>query len=178
MVNYLHLYLVIKILKLKNHCHIVVSGWQKSMCLAAAGAVAMASCQTLACALDITVLHGNLKPNGPAIWGGCVTRRSNRSRSRYFSQKAVTVQGGYGVVFANPGTSFIEAGRVAVQVLSEPVNCHGTKCFLGALAQCRGTSLIGARNLSRCRIYVAYRCGRPDASFSRICHGSWVPQKP
>jgi hypothetical protein len=32
------------------------------------------------------------------------------------SQKAVTVQGGYGVVFANPGTSFIEAGRVAVQV--------------------------------------------------------------
>jgi len=30
--------------------------------------------------------------------------------------KAVTVQGGYGVVFANPGTSFVEAGRVAVQV--------------------------------------------------------------
>ncbi len=30
--------------------------------------------------------------------------------------KAVTVQGGYGVVFANPGTSFIGAGRVAVQV--------------------------------------------------------------
>jgi hypothetical protein len=29
--------------------------------------------------------------------------------------KAVTVQGGYGVVFANPGISFIEAGRVAVQ---------------------------------------------------------------
>jgi hypothetical protein len=25
-------------------------------------------------------------------------------------------QGGYGVVFANPGTSFVEAGRVAVQV--------------------------------------------------------------
>jgi hypothetical protein len=34
----------------------------------------------------------------------------------YFSHKAVTVQGGYGVVFANPGTSFVEAGRVAVQV--------------------------------------------------------------
>ena len=54
--------------------------------------------------------------NGPAIWGGCVTRRKHRSRSRYFSQNAVTVQGGYGVVFANPGTSFVEAGRVAVQV--------------------------------------------------------------
>jgi hypothetical protein len=51
-----------------------------------------------------------LTANGPAIWGGCVTRRSIRSRSRYFSHKAVTVQGGYGVVFANPGTSFIEAG--------------------------------------------------------------------
>jgi len=25
------------------------------------------------------------------------------------------VQGGYGVVFANPGTIFVEAGRVAVQ---------------------------------------------------------------
>jgi hypothetical protein len=58
--------------------------------------------------------------NGPAIWGGCVTRREHRSRSRFFSQKAVTVQGGYGVVFANPGISFIEAGRVAVQVLSKP----------------------------------------------------------
>jgi len=67
------------------------------------------------------------------------------------------VQGGYGVVFANPGTSFDEAGRVAVQVLSEPGNCHGTECFLGALAQCRGTSLIGARKLSRCRIYIAGR---------------------
>ena len=38
--------------------------------------------------------------NGPAIWGGCVTRRSIRSRSRYFSHKAVTVQGGYGALFA------------------------------------------------------------------------------
>ena len=88
------------------------------------------------------------------------------------------MQGGYGVVFANPGTSFVEAGRVAVQVLSKPVNCHGTECFLGALAQCRGTSLIGARNLSRCRIYIAYRCACPGAGFGRICHGCRVPQKP
>jgi hypothetical protein len=76
------------------------------------------------------------------------------------------------VVFANPGTSFIEAGRVAVQVLSKPVYCHGTECFLGALAQCRDTSLIGARKLSRCRIYIAGRCACPGASFSRICLGS------
>jgi hypothetical protein len=36
-------------------------------------------------------------PNGPAIWGGCVTRRSIRAGSWYFSQKIVTVQGGYAV---------------------------------------------------------------------------------
>jgi len=38
--------------------------------------------------------------NGPAIWGGCVTRRSIRAGSWYFSQKTVTVQGGYGALFA------------------------------------------------------------------------------
>jgi len=82
----------------------------------------------------------SLKPNGPAIWGGCVTRREHRSGSWYFSQKAVTVQGGgacpavaqrkRGRTFCRPGTSFIE---------------HYA---------CRGTSLIGARKLSRYRILV------------------------
>jgi hypothetical protein len=62
--------------------------------------------------------------NGPAIWGGCVTRRSIRSRSWYFSQKAVTVQGGYGTCFCRPSTNYIE---------------HYA---------CRDTSLIGAANLS------------------------------
>jgi hypothetical protein len=42
----------------------------------------------------------------------------------YFSQKAVTVQGGYGTCFCHHGTNFIE---------------HYA---------CRGTSFIGARNLS------------------------------
>jgi len=42
----------------------------------------------------------SLKPNGPAIWGGCVTRLEHRAESRYFSRKAVTVRGEYGVVFA------------------------------------------------------------------------------
>jgi len=40
----------------------------------------------------------------------------HRAGSRNFSLEVVTVQGGYGVVFANPGASFVEAGRVAVQV--------------------------------------------------------------
>ena len=38
--------------------------------------------------------------NGPAIKGGCVTRRSIRAESWYFSRETVTVQGEYGVSFA------------------------------------------------------------------------------
>jgi hypothetical protein len=63
--------------------------------------------------------------DGPAIWGGCVTRRSIRVGSWYFSQKDVTVQGGYGALFASHGTN---------------LNEHYV---------CRGTSLIGAASLSR-----------------------------
>ena len=48
----------------------------------------------------IIVPHRSITTNGPAIWGGCVTRRKHRAGSWYFSHKAVTVQGGYGAVFA------------------------------------------------------------------------------
>jgi len=61
-----------------------------------------------------------MPPNGPAIWGGCVTRRKHRAGSWYFSRKAVTVQGGYGTCFCRHGTNFIACWRD------------------------RGTSLIGA----------------------------------
>jgi hypothetical protein len=71
-----------------------------------------------------------MQPNGPAIWGGCVTRRKHRAGSRYFSHKTVTVQGGYGTCFCRHGTNFIE---------------HYA---------CRGTNLIGAGKLSRYRIFV------------------------
>ena len=100
-----------------------------------------------------------LKHNGPAIWGGCVTRRSIRAGSRYFSQKAVTVQGGYGAVFAIQVQVLWNITRVAVQVWSEPVNYHGAGFLLGALAQCRGTKLIEARKLSR---YTGFKL-RADA---------------
>src|SRR4030043_1174455 len=70
------------------------------------------------------VPHRSITTNGPAIWGGCVTRHSIRAESWYFSQKAVTVQGGYGTCFCRPGTIFIE---------------HYA---------CRGTRLIGAASLS------------------------------
>jgi len=54
--------------------------------------------------------------NGPAIWGGCVTRRSIRAESWYFSHKAVTVQGGYGALFAVMVQVLLIITRVAVQV--------------------------------------------------------------
>ena len=69
-------------------------------------------------------------PNGPAIWGGCVTRRKHRAESWYLSHKAITVQGGYGTCFCRPGTNFVACWRD------------------------RGTSLIGAGKLSRYRIFI------------------------
>ena len=69
--------------------------------------------------------------NGPAIWGGCVTRRQHRHKYVPVGQKAVTVQGGYGTCFCRHGTNFIE---------------HYA---------CRGTSLIEASKLSRYRLFVA-----------------------
>ena len=80
--------------------------------------------------LVLLAVRQHVTHNGPAIWGGCVTRRKHRAGSWYFSQKAVTVQGGYGTCFCRPGTNFIE---------------HYA---------CRGTSLIGAGKLSRYRIFV------------------------
>jgi hypothetical protein len=53
--------------------------------------------------------------NGPAIKGGCVTRRRIRAGSRYFSQEAVPVQGGYGTLFASHGTNFLAYTSVVVQ---------------------------------------------------------------
>jgi hypothetical protein len=61
--------------------------------------------------------------NGPAIKGGCVTRRKHRAESWYFSRKIVTVQEGYGTCFCSPGTNLIE---------------H---------YECRGTMFIGGREV-------------------------------
>ena len=58
---------------------------------------------------------GAINYNGPAIWGGCVTRRKHRPRPVFFSQKVVTVQGGYGVLFAGMAQILLSAGAIAVQ---------------------------------------------------------------
>jgi hypothetical protein len=54
--------------------------------------------------------------NGPAIWGGCVTRRKHRQEVVPVGQKAVTVQGGYGALFAIMVQILLHAGAIAVQV--------------------------------------------------------------
>jgi len=64
--------------------------------------------------LKVLILKA-MKPNGPAIKGGCVTRRKHRAGSWYFSQKFVTVQGGYGVLFAVMAEIILRTGAVAVQ---------------------------------------------------------------
>ena len=48
-----------------------------------------------------------LMPNGPAIKGGCVTRRSIRAESRLFSQDVVTVRGGYGTCFCSQSRKLV-----------------------------------------------------------------------
>jgi len=68
-----------------------------------------------------------LKHNGPAIWGGCVTRHKHRAGSRYPEYSGPESCHGARWVwrtFCRHGTNFIE---------------H---------YECRGTSLIGAANLS------------------------------
>jgi len=64
---------------------------------------------------------------------------------------------------------------VAVQVLSKPVNYHGTGYLLGALAQCRGTNYLEARNLSRCKILIDGSCACPGAM--DITNLFWVQEQ-
>ena len=109
--------------------------------------------------------------NGPAIWGGCVTRRSIRAGSWYFSQKAVTVQGGYGALFAVMVQILLSITSVAVQVWSEPRIYPRLQIWWRALAQCRGTICLEARNLSRCRNLIVCRCAYPGATI--ITNLSW-----
>jgi hypothetical protein len=95
-----------------------------------------------------------MTPNGPAIWGGCVTRRKRRAESWYFSREFVTVQalpagrqGGYGTCFCRSGTNF-----------NEYYTCCGTFC-------------LGARKLSWCRILIGGRCASPGTAL--ITNLSW-----
>jgi len=74
--------------------------------------------------------------NGPAIWGGCVTRRSILAESWYFSQKTVTVQGGYGALFAIWVQVLLSITRVGISLI-------------------RAANLSSITNLMRCPDAVA-----------------------
>ena len=82
-------------------------------------------------------------------------------------------------VFAIQVQVLLSITRVAVQVRSEPVNYHGTECLLGELAQCRGTSYLEARNLSRCRLLIWCRCACPGAyTITKLSWEQEQKQKP
>ena len=102
--------------------------------------------------IDYQFIYSSQMPaNGPAIKGGCVTRRWHRAASWYFSRKTVTAQGGYGARFCSPDTMLVELyvcrgtrlvasqlfipgykvggghwRSVAVQTISKPEICQGT----------------------------------------------------
>jgi hypothetical protein len=65
---------------------------------------------------------------------------------RQRGQKAVTVQGGYGALFAVRVQILLSITRVAVQGWSEPRIYPRLQVWWRALAQCRGTNCLGARN--------------------------------
>ena len=83
-------------------------GRQKSMCFAAKGWLQGRAAKLLLARWGSRPnddYHLGLTANGPAIKGGCVTRRSAGQVMVMFGQETVTVQGRYGACFCCPGTS-------------------------------------------------------------------------
>jgi hypothetical protein len=112
-----------------------------------------------------TVIHNGLEmnANGPAIKGGCVPDAAIRSVSWYFSRNLSRWQDRYGVLFANPGVSFIALRRdrgISFQVdeyLSKYTN-FGKR----PAAQCRGISYPGATICLGIRSFITCRGAYPD----------------
>ena len=116
-----------------------------------------------------------LANNGPAKKGGCVTRRRIRVGSRYFSQNAVPVQGGYGTCFCSPGTeSCGHYGCRGTRFLRSRECVWVLKSLLIAVVQGRGTNLVGAGKLSPCRILIECNGGRPGTRTAGSCFSSTV----
>jgi hypothetical protein len=102
--------------------------------------------------------------NGPAIWGGCVTQRSNGQNPGTLAGKLSRCKESMARVFAIMVQILLRAGAIVVQIRSEPKIYPWLQSWWRVLAQCRGTSCLEARNLSRCRILVACRCACPGAT--------------
>ncbi len=144
-------------------------------------------------------MRSQIKPNGPAIWGGCVTRRKHRHKSVPVGHKTVTpcpgeaersrgCKEGMACVFTVMVQVLLRAGAITAQVGSEPRIYPRLQIWLRALAQYRaegpdrpqgaswGTNCLGARNLSRCRILTAFRCALcPPKRSEGGCPGATEP---
>jgi hypothetical protein len=94
-----------------------------------------------------------LNANGPAV---CFSRRNPTTAPGRIlvprasgAGKLSRCKEGLARVFAVMVQILLSSGAIAVQVLSELRTYHWLQSWLGALAQCRDTKLIGARKLSR-----------------------------
>ena len=90
----------IRLLLLSRFIKEIVTAWQKSMCLAArwlsrwqVAKPLLVRCISLYCALK-------LKPNGPVIKGGCVTRCKHRQDTETSARKGSWCKEGMARVFA------------------------------------------------------------------------------
>jgi hypothetical protein len=123
---------------------------------------------------------GRMPHNGPAIWGGCVTRRTHRAVSWYPEySRPESCHGARRVwhVFLPSWYKFYcilarsryKFDRSCEFIPGYKVVCGHWPRVLG------GTSYLGARNLSRCRILIACRCACPGARvFTNL---SWVQEQ-
>jgi hypothetical protein len=116
-----------------------------------------------------------MRYNGPAIWGGCVTRRQHRVRSWYFSQKAIPVQGGYGTCFCCHGTNFIACWR------DRGTSLIGAASLSPVINLVTGTGAVSRYNLSRSQKLVMvqnFNCGQMSVSGCNVITDlSWVQEQ-
>ena len=89
-----------------------------------------------------------MDPNGPAIWGGCITRRSIWAESLYFRHKFIPVQGGYCMCFCIPGTNFITCWRDRGARLIGAASLSPVKNLMA------GTGAVSRYNLSRSQKFI------------------------
>ena len=101
----------------------------------------------IGCLSYVDILQ-TVTPNGPTIKGGCVSQRSIRAGSRFFSQKFIPVQGGYGTCFCRPGANLF-GGRT----------CRGTKLIVSSHLSryCYFVNSSGAIAVQALRIYLGSR---------------------
>ena len=97
---------------------------------------------------DVILTGCDICANGPAIKVGCVTRRSIRAESWYFSREDVTVQGGYGAVFAIMVQILLSAGAIAVQSFIGAANLSLVTNLI------EGTGAVSRYNLSRSQKFI------------------------